>query len=113
MIRRRDFLESAVLLSTLSASGLASAAAPSNAGRGPAQPFDYAGLKGRARAMAGKPYRPPTQLAPQALVDLGYDEYQSIRFHRDEALWTDVRDGNFRLEFFHMGTRLQGAGAHA
>ncbi|HEY0940498.1 MAG TPA: glucan biosynthesis protein D [Steroidobacter sp.] len=103
MIRRRDFLESAVLLSTLSATGLASAAAPSNARRGPAQPFDYASLKGRARALAGKPYQPPTNLAPQALMELGYDEYQSIRFHRDEALWTDVRDGNFRLEFFHMG----------
>jgi glucans biosynthesis protein len=103
MIRRRDFLESAVLLSTLSASGLASAAAPSAVARGPARAFDYAVLKGQARAMAGKAYEPPAKLAPKALVDLDYDQYQSIRFHRDEALWTDVPDGNFRLEFFHMG----------
>src|SRR5687768_9264827 len=102
MIRRRDFLQSAVLLSSLSASGLASAAA-SAAGRGPARAFDYAVLKGQARAMASRPYVPPSKLAPKALVELGYDEYQSIRFHRDEALWADLQDGNFRLEFFHMG----------
>jgi glucans biosynthesis protein len=103
MIRRRDFLESALLLATLSATGRAAAAAPSNVRLGPAQPFDYAALKGRARALASRPYQPPTPLAPKALVELSYDEYQSIRFHRDEALWNDVRDGNFRLEFFHMG----------
>jgi glucans biosynthesis protein len=101
MIRRRDFLQSAVLLSTLSASGLASAATPAT--RGPARAFDYAALKGKARALAGRPYEPPTKLAPRELVELTYDEYQSIRFNRDQALWTDVKDGNFRLEFFHMG----------
>lgn len=101
MIRRRDFLQSAVLLSTLSASGLASAATPAT--RGPARAFDYAALKGKARALAGKPYEPPAKLAPRELVELTYDEYQSIRFNRDEALWNDVKDGNFRLEFFHMG----------
>src|SRR5690349_19451416 len=105
MIRRRDFLQSAVLLSTLSASGLASAAASSSApaaGNGPARAFDYATLKGEARALASKPYQPPPKLAPKVLQDLGYDEYQSMRFRRDEALWAQ-QDTNFRLEFFHMG----------
>ncbi|WP_116810443.1 glucan biosynthesis protein [Steroidobacter cummioxidans] len=100
MLRRRDFLQSAVLLSTLSASGLASAA--EQAFRGPARPFDYAVLKGQARALASKPFEPPSKLAPKALVELTYDEYQSIRFKREDALWADT-DGNFRLEFFHMG----------
>lgn len=101
MIRRRDFLQSAVLLSTLSASGLASASAAAPA-RGPAHAFDYAVLKGRARALANKPYAPPSKLAPKALLELDYDQYQSIRFRREDALWAD-EDGNFRLEFFHMG----------
>ncbi|MBL8271776.1 glucan biosynthesis protein [Steroidobacter sp.] len=101
MLRRRDFLQSAVALSTLSATGLANAAAPAT--RGPAKVFDYASLKGQARAMATKTFQPPAKLAPKVLVDLGYDEYQSIRFHRDEAVWGDVKDANFRLEFFHMG----------
>ena len=35
-------------------------------------------------------------------MDLDYDEYQSIRFRREQALW-GKDDGNFRLEFFHMG----------
>lgn len=100
MIRRREFLQSAVLLSTISASGLVSAS--EQAPRGRARPFDYAVLKGQARALANKPYEPPTKLAPKALLELGYDEYQSIRFRREDALWADV-EGNFRLEFFHMG----------
>jgi glucans biosynthesis protein len=100
MIRRRDFLQSAALLSTLSASGLAAAAEQPN--RGPARRFDYAVLKGDARALASKPYQPPSKVAPKALVDMGYDEYQSIRFKREDALWANL-EGNFRLEFFHMG----------
>jgi glucans biosynthesis protein len=100
MLRRRDFLQSAALLSTLSVSGLASAA--EQAFRGPARPFDYAVLKGQARALASKAYAPPTKLAPKALEDMTYDEYQSIRFKREDALWADMA-GNFRLEFFHMG----------
>lgn len=100
MLRRRDFLQSAALLSTLSVSGLASAA--EQAFRGPARAFDYAVLKGQARALASKAYAPPSKLAPKALEDMTYDEYQSIRFKREDALWADV-EGNFRLEFFHMG----------
>lgn len=100
MIRRRDFLQSAVLLSTLCASSLVPATASSS--RGPARAFDYAALKGQARALAGKAYEPPSKLAPQPLVDLTYDQYQSIRFRREHALWAKD-DGNFRLEFFHMG----------
>jgi glucans biosynthesis protein len=101
MLRRRDFLQSAALLSTLSVSGLASAA--EQAFRGPASPFDYAVLKGQARALASKEYEPPSRLAPKALEEMTYDEYQSIRFKREDALWADMPGSNFRLEFFHMG----------
>jgi hypothetical protein len=70
--------------------------------RGGARPFDYAALKGEARALAGKPFEPPAKLAPSALQELSYDQYQSIRFRREHALWGQ-EDGHFRLEFFHMG----------
>lgn len=103
MIRRREFVQSAVLLSTLASTGLATAAAPPATGRGPARAFDFAVLKGQARALANKAFEPPDRLAPKVLQDMGYDEYQSIRFHQDDALWADLPDGNFRLEFFHMG----------
>ena len=89
-MRRRDFLQSAVLLSALSTADLRAAAAP----------FDYATLKGRARALAGAPYRPPEKLAPQFLRELTYDQYQAIRFRHDHALWAQSQSA-FRLEFFH------------
>ena len=66
------------------------------------RPFDYADLKGRARALAGAEYRPPQHLAPDFLRALTYDQYQAIRFRHDHALWAQV-DGQFRLEFFHCG----------
>lgn len=105
MIRRRDFLQSAALLSTLSASGLAAsglASAASPPARGPSRAFDYAALKGQARALAAKPHVPPGKLAPPALANLDYDQYQSIRFRREQALWAKDERG-FRIEFFHMG----------
>ena len=91
-MRRRDFLQSAALLSALSAADFATAATK----------FDYAALKGRARALAGAPYRPPEKLAPQFLRDLTYDQYQAIRFRHERALWAQSEHA-FRLEFFHCG----------
>ncbi len=91
-MRRRDFLQSAALLSALSTADFATAATG----------FDYASLKGRARALAGAPHRPPVKLAPQFLRDLTYDQYQAIRFRHDHALWAQSERA-FRLEFFHCG----------
>ena len=95
MLRRRDFVHSALLLSTLSTTDLVLAAAAP-------QPFDYATLKGMARALAGADYQAPTNLAPDFLANLSYDEYQSIRFRREQALWGRDERG-FRIEFFHLG----------
>jgi glucans biosynthesis protein len=100
MIRRRDFLQSAVLLPALSTSTFALASEPS--ARGPARAFDYAVLKGAARALANAPYREATKLAPASLTSLDYDQYQAIRFKREQALWGQEERG-FRIEFFHMG----------
>jgi glucans biosynthesis protein len=91
-MRRRDFLESTLLLSALSTADFAAAATT----------FDYAALKGRAQALAEAPYRPPEKLAPQFLRDLTYDQYQAIRFRHDHALWAQSQCA-FRLEFFHCG----------
>ena len=96
-MRRRDFLHSALALAALSSADLAAA----DRGRS-SRPFDYAGLKGQARALAGTEYRPPQRLAPDFLGALTYDQYQAIRFRHDHALWSQ-EDGAFRLEFFHCG----------
>jgi glucans biosynthesis protein len=69
---------------------------------GQAQTFNYAWLKGHARALAGRPYQPPPSLLPPALSHLDYDQYQAIRFRRDQAQWAG--DGlDFRIEYFHRG----------
>lgn len=98
-MRRRDFLHSAsaLALAALSPAELA-AADHARASR----PFDYAGLKGRARALASTEYRPAQRLAPDFLRALTYDQYQAIRFRHDHAFWAQG-DSTFRLEFFHCG----------
>jgi len=66
MIRRQFLTRAAGTLAALGLppglllSGSAFAAARAGASNlvfGPAQPFDYASLKGQARALAGKPYK--------------------------------------------------------
>lgn len=99
-MHRRAFLHSAFAICTLSTADLALAARRCAPKRACA--FDYAALKGRARALAGAAHRPPQTLAPDFLRRLTYDQYQAIRFRRERALWAE-RDTGFRLELFHMG----------
>src|SRR5215813_11213762 len=96
-MRRRDFLHSTLALATLSSANVLAA----ERGR-ESRTFDYAGLKGQARALASTGYRPPQHLAPDFLSTLTYDQYQAIRFRHDHALWAQG-DGQFRVEFFHCG----------
>ena len=62
--------------------------------------FDY--VRGKAEALAKRPYRAPDTRLPGRLAELNYDEYRSIRFKPNEALW---REENlpFQLQFFHRG----------
>lgn len=64
--------------------------------------FDLAYLKGRARQRAAAPYQVPKETVPASLTGLGYDEYQSIRFKGDHALWADAKL-RFRVQLFHLG----------
>lgn len=66
------------------------------------QPFSYAALKGRARALAAAPYKPGQSALPAAISALDYDQYQSIRFKPDHALWADEKL-RFRIKLFHLG----------
>lgn len=96
MIHRRDLLKSALCLTaTASTSRLFAAESSPEA-------FSYAVLKGHARALAADSYRPPAKLAPETLQGLDYDQYQSIRFRPERALWADA-DRGFRVQFYHLG----------
>jgi len=99
-MHRRDLLRSAALLSTVCLSPTRLLAAES--ARPKPGDFSYAALKGQARALAERAYRPPAKLAPASLQRLDYDQYQSIRFRGEHALWANEQRG-FRVQFFHMG----------
>ncbi len=99
MVRRRALLKSAMLLAAgkWAYPGFASAAPIP-----PSQPFDYAWLKGQARKLGGNAYQASQDTLPPAMAKLSYDQFQSLRFRTDHALW--AKDGlAFRLQFFHVG----------
>src|ERR1700678_162701 len=66
------------------------------------QAFDFAWLKGQAHWLASNAYQPSKEAPPPAMAKLGYDQYQSIRFRSDHALWADAGLA-FRVQFFHVG----------
>jgi glucans biosynthesis protein len=111
MLRRQFLTRAAASLAALglppalllSPSVLAAArSGKSNLVFGPSAPFDFASLKGQARALAGKPYHAHGGPLPAALGGLTWDQYQAIGYRKDHALWTG-EDDEFLAQFFHMG----------
>src|SRR5687768_1843133 len=107
---RRQFLKSAAgALATLGLPLPALAwAAPGTTKLGPAQPFDFAALKGQARALGERAYAPRSTTLPPAVEAMNWDQYQSIRFRRDHALWAQD-DTRFLGQFFHLGLFFKSA----
>jgi glucans biosynthesis protein len=103
-MQRRAWLKAAAALAAagIPISGAVRAAAAGIKTLGKAQPFDYAWLKGRARALAGAGYQPPAGRLPEALAKLDWDGYQAIRQRDAHALWADG-GSRFRVGFFHLG----------
>jgi glucans biosynthesis protein len=105
---RRGFLRSsAALLTVAGADWLLTGAAAKAAGpqeEAPA-PFDYARLKGLARARAAQGYVAPAKRLPPAIAALDWDHWQAIRFREERALW--VGEGlRFQVQFAHPGYTL-------
>jgi glucans biosynthesis protein len=108
-MNRRELLESAL---ALAAAGLPApallfspAAAADLRKLGTPQPFDYAWLKGRARALAGQPYQPHEGQVPDALSRLGWDQWQAIAFRDEHSLWREQKL-DAQVRFFHLGWRM-------
>ena len=99
---RRDILKTALVLAAGRYAGNSFAASALPDAGAPPQPFDFAWIKGHARWLAANAYVPPRETVPQALAQLGYDQYQSLRFRTDHALWAEA-GLTFRLQFFHVG----------
>jgi glucans biosynthesis protein len=64
--------------------------------------FDRDWLVQSARDLAAKDYQAPAYRLPEALDHLDWDQYQSIRFHQDKALWAQEKLP-FQVQFFHLG----------
>jgi glucans biosynthesis protein len=105
-MRRRQLLGRALALAAAPLAGTMACRVPVLAATlGESLPFDFATLKGHARALARAPYQPPSTDLPSALGQLGYDAFQSIRYRPARGLWAN--DGlEFRLQFFHRGYKF-------
>ncbi len=111
MQRRRFLLNGATFLATAAtlddlALGATADKAPPGEPKtlGGPEPFDYARLKGRARTLADMPYKAPGGKVPPAIGKLDWDQWQSISFRKERALWASD-DLPFRVRFFHLGFR--------
>lgn len=97
-MQRRSLLAAALAAASLPPAARAVQLKP----LGAPQPFDHATLKGRARALAAQPYRPPSEALPTEVAALDWDAYQAIRYRADHGLWAG--EGlRFEAQLFHLG----------
>lgn len=69
---------------------------------GTPESFDYAWLKGQARYLAGREFQSQEGKLPPPVADLDWDQYQSISYLPEHALW--AKEGlKFQVRFFHLG----------
>ena len=64
--------------------------------------FGPSSVRDLARALAAKSFEPPDEKLPDALKNLNYDQYRSIRFLPEHALWRGEKRP-FEVQFFHRG----------
>lgn len=103
VMHRRRFLKAGTALGVTALptwGNAATAALPNTADE--AHRFDYAALKGQARALARNPYRPPNEALPESVQKLDWDQFQAIRYSPDHALWAK-EPSRFEARFFHLG----------
>ena len=105
-MKRRAFIKSSAALGVLGLSPLgalaASSGTPVTRFLGEPKPFDYAWLKDHARALAAAPYKAPEKRLPDTIKAMNWDQYQSIQYRDDHALWANA-DLPFQAKFFHLG----------
>jgi periplasmic glucans biosynthesis protein len=80
---------------------LADQAAPQTASPVPQPPFSRQTVVDIAQKMAKQPFSPPGRV-PDAIANLGYDQYRKIRFRKEKGLWVGQSRG-FTVEFLHTG----------
>ncbi|WP_165799652.1 glucan biosynthesis protein [Sphingomonas oleivorans] len=84
---RRELLLAAAALGLLGPSAARAQGLP----LGEAKSFSPDNVDRLARALAAKPYVPPTKSLPPEMTNLSYDEYRMLRFDRANLLWKGGR----------------------
>ena len=103
-MERREFLYAGTSAALMSA---AAGWMPGGASAGEApMPFDFARLKGIARALAGQAYQKPSDALPAAISALNWDRWQAIRFRDDHSVWANT-DSPYQVRFAHLGPMLR------
>ncbi len=106
---RRELLQHAAALAALGLTPpalLLSADAQADLRKlGQPQPFDYAWLKGQARALSGQPYQPKAGQVPEQLGKMSWDQWEAIQFKADHSLWRE-QGLNAQVRFFHLGWHM-------
>jgi len=97
-MNRRQLLRASVAVSTATILPRVAAAEPTPADG----QFGPSYVRDLARSIASKPFEPPDEKLPDALKDLNYDQYRSIRFLPEHALWRGEKLP-FEAQFFHRG----------
>jgi periplasmic glucans biosynthesis protein len=97
-LNRRQLLRASVAVST---AAILPRVGAGDAALADAQ-FGASYVRDLARRLAGKPFEPPDEKLPDALKDLNYDQYRSIRFRPEHALWRSEKLP-FEVQFFHRG----------
>jgi periplasmic glucans biosynthesis protein len=63
--------------------------------------FGFANVQDLAKQRSEAPYEPGSSKLPPAIAHLTYEQYQSIRFRRADALWRN--QSLYEVQFFHRG----------
>lgn len=58
-------------------------------------------ISARAKKLAEQEYAPPKNIELEALNNIDYQDYRSIRFKQDKSVWKD--EGLYELQLFHPG----------
>lgn len=98
-MNRRELLHGSAVLPTLMFLPQREAAAAGNTSDAA---FNPSMVRELARNLASKSFEAPDEKLPNGLTDLNYDQYRSIRFAPDRALWRGAKLP-FEAQFFHRG----------
>jgi len=67
----------------------------------PPTPFSFQTIDKIARDRAAKPYAETSPKLPEAIANIGYDQYRDIRYRPADAIWRG--QSMFEVQLFHRG----------